>query len=118
MRATSRRPVVMTTVFSVLLLTAALVAPSVLSRGSSAHADTAPSGGLPATVTADPLPTVQIDGVVWSQVIVGNTVYATGSFTKARPAGAALGAASSVPRSNLLAYNLTTGALITSFNHV
>ena len=49
---------------------------------------------------------------------MGDTVYATGNFTKARPAGAALGAASSASRSDLLAYSLTTGALITSFNHV
>ena len=38
-------------------------------------------------VTAVALPTVQIDGVVWSQAIVGNTVYAGGtSPTRARPA--------------------------------
>lgn len=42
-------------------------------------------------VTADRLPTVQVDGVVWSQAVVGNTVYAGGSFTSARPAGAAPG---------------------------
>jgi PKD repeat protein len=65
-------------------------------------------------VTADALPTVQVDGVVWSQVVVGNTVYAGGSFTTARPAGAAPGV-NTTPRANLLAYNLTTGALITSF---
>ncbi|WP_375500594.1 hypothetical protein [uncultured Jatrophihabitans sp.] len=39
-------------------------------------------------VTADALPTVQIDGVAWSQAIVGNTVYVGGKFTHARPAGA------------------------------
>ncbi len=49
-----------------------------------ASADSAPVGGLPATVTADALPTVQINGVAWSQVTVGNTVYVTGSFTQAR----------------------------------
>src|SRR4051794_26180283 len=42
-------------------------------------------------VTADALPTVQIDGVVWSQAIIGNTVYAAGSFANARPAGSAAG---------------------------
>src|SRR5687768_6610035 len=56
-----------------------------------ARADTAPPTGTPATVSADVLPTVQINGVVWAQVIVGNTVYATGEFTRARPAGAAAG---------------------------
>ena len=66
------------------------------------------------TVTADPLPTVQIDsGVVWTQEVVGNTVYAGGSFTNARPAGAAPGT-NLMPRSNILAYNLTTG-VATSF---
>ena len=70
----------------------------------------------PVTVSADALPTVQVDGIVWKQVIVGNTVYVGGEFQNARPAGAAPGT-NEVPRTNLLAYNLTTGALITSFNH-
>jgi PKD repeat protein len=68
----------------------------------------------PATqVTADVLPTVQMDGVAWSQAIVGNTVWVGGQFSNARPAGAAAGT-QQVTRNNLLAYNLTTGALITS----
>ncbi|MET0787846.1 MAG: PKD domain-containing protein [Cellulomonas sp.] len=66
------------------------------------------------TVTADPLPTVQINGVAWSQVVVGNTVYVAGEFSTARPAGAADGV-STTPRANLLAYNLTTGELITTW---
>jgi PKD repeat protein len=67
------------------------------------------------TVSADALPTVQIDnGVVWSQAIVGNTVYAGGEFQNTRPAGAKVGT-SLTPRSNLLAYDITTGNLITSF---
>ena len=57
-----------------------------------ASADTAPvDPSLPETVTAAPLPTVQINGVVYSQVIVGNRVYVTGNFSQARPAGAAAG---------------------------
>ncbi|MBO2446991.1 hypothetical protein J4573_07810 [Actinomadura barringtoniae] len=80
-------------------------------------ADTAPPAGTPATVSADPLPTAQVNGVVWSMATVGDTVYATGSFTKARPAGVAEGGAGEVTRQNLLAFNLTTGALITSFDH-
>ncbi|MBD5786521.1 PKD domain-containing protein [Cellulosimicrobium terreum] len=71
---------------------------------------------LPETVSADGLPTVQIDGVVWKQVIVGNTVYVGGNFQNARPAGAAPGT-NLVPRTHLLAYNLSTGVLDTSFNH-
>src|SRR4051812_7414353 len=59
---------------------------------STASADTAPvDPALPTTVSSAVLPTVQINGVVWAQVIVGNTVYATGEFTSARPAGSALG---------------------------
>jgi PKD repeat protein len=80
-----------------------------------AHADTAP---VPpetiGTVAADALPTVQINGVVWAQVVIGNRVYATGQFTSARPAGSAAGT-NETPRSNILAYDLTTGALVTSW---
>jgi hypothetical protein len=80
-------------------------------------ADTEPPAGTPATVSADPLPTWQIDGVVWSQALVGNTVYAVGDFTKARPPGAVAGAATEVARTNILAYNVATGSLVTSFDH-
>jgi PKD repeat protein len=65
-------------------------------------------------VTADALPTTQMDGVAWAQVIGGNTVYVGGSFANARPAGAAAGT-QLTPRSNFLAYNLSTGNLITTF---
>jgi hypothetical protein len=65
-------------------------------------------------VTADALPTVQIDGVAWSQAIVGNTVYVGGSFAHARPYGAAVGT-NQVTRQNMLSYNLQTGVLVTSF---
>ncbi|NHB84228.1 hypothetical protein G7085_05205 [Tessaracoccus sp. HDW20] len=37
------------------------------------------------TVSAEALPTWQLDGVVWSTVVVGNTAYVTGEFSKARP---------------------------------
>ncbi|SFT69773.1 PKD domain-containing protein [Geodermatophilus amargosae] len=83
-----------------------------------ASADWAPVNpadpATPATVTADALPTVQINGVAWAQVVVGNTVFVGGDFTTARPAGAAPGVAET-PRSNLLAYDIRTGELITSF---
>ncbi|MGY2130537.1 PKD domain-containing protein [Blastococcus sp. SYSU DS0617] len=84
----------------------------------AASADSAPldpaDPATPVTVTADPLPTVQIDGVVWAQVVVGNTVYVAGRFAKARPAGARAGTAETV-RNNMLAYDIRTGELITSF---
>jgi hypothetical protein len=66
-------------------------------------------------VTADALPTAQIDGVAWTQVIVGETVYVGGSFAHARPAGVALGGTGTVTRANLMAYNLTTGAIVAGF---
>ena len=68
------------------------------------------------TVSADALPTVQINGVVWSQTTIGNVVYATGSFTSARPAGASPGV-NETRRNNLLAYNITNGGLIATFAH-
>ena len=63
------------------------------------------------TVSADSLPTPQINGVVWDQEVVGNTVYAVGDFSKARPAGAAPGT-KEVPRAGALAYDITTGKLL------
>lgn len=76
-----------------------------------AAADTMPEAGQPETVSSDPLAAPQIDGVVWDQYVVGNTVYVGGDFTTARPAGSAAGT-NTVTRSNFLAYNLTTGALL------
>src|SRR6476661_8432145 len=62
---------------------------------SSVVADTAPANPAdprtPVTVSADGLPTAQINGVGWEQTIIGNTVYVAGRFSKARPAGAAPG---------------------------
>jgi hypothetical protein len=65
-------------------------------------------------VSSDALPAPQIDGVVWDQVVIGNVVYVGGEFTTARPAGSKPGV-DTVPRANILAYDLTTGVLIDSF---
>ena len=78
----------------------------------AANADAPPA--LPATAQADVLPPPQIDGVVWKQVIVGNTVYVGGEFQNARPFGSAARGQHGDP-DNMLAYNLTTGALDTTF---
>ncbi len=68
------------------------------------------------TVTAAPLPTVQIDsGIVWAQTTIGNTVYVGGQFSNARPAGAAKGT-NLTARNNMLAYDITTGNLVTGFD--
>ena len=99
---------------STLLLGAGLaVLPATGALADSAPIDPA-DPATPVTVTADPLPTVQINGVAWSQVVVGDVVYVAGRFTTARPAGAPAGV-SEVPRNNVLAYDVRTGALITSF---
>ena len=83
--------------------------------GTTAWADTAPTDpadpASPPTVAADALPAPQIDGVVWSQTVVGDTVYVGGSFTTARPMGAAPGV-DTVPRTNLLAFSISTGQLL------
>ena len=88
---------------------------------SPAQADTRPleagSATLPATVSADALPTWQLTGVVWSQVLVGNTVYATGNFTKARPAGMWAGGPTEINVSHLFAYDIRTGERIAGFDH-
>ncbi|MFT3970689.1 MAG: PKD domain-containing protein [Micropruina sp.] len=66
------------------------------------------------SITADRLATMQVNGVVWSTDIAGNTIYAGGSFTKARPAGAAAGT-SETTRNNLVAFNVTTGEMVSTF---
>lgn len=67
------------------------------------------------SVSADPQPTVQVDGVVWAQAVHGRTVYAVGNFTKARPAGVPLGGAGTEDRVNILAYDIVTGKLDPNF---
>ena len=69
---------------------------------------------MQSSVSADVLPTTQVDGVVWSIAASSTVAYAGGQFTKARPSGAAAGV-NTVSRNNLLAFDITTGALITSF---
>ena len=54
-----------------------------------AAADSAPPvPSDPPTVTADVLPTPQINGVAWTQVVAAGRVYVGGDFTRARPFGA------------------------------
>ncbi len=97
-----------------LVATAAMLSPLLLGA-PAASADTAPPAGTPSTVTADALPTVQTNGVVWTQLIVGTTVFVGGSFSKAYPAGASPGSAGS-RRTDMLAYSLTTGKLKAGFH--
>ncbi|WP_285113973.1 PKD domain-containing protein [Leifsonia sp. fls2-241-R2A-40a] len=105
------------------LLTATLSALLLVGGGvglaTPAAADTMPpdptNPASPPTVGATALPTVQMDGVAWAQVVVGDTVYVAGKFTTARPSGSPAGS-NTTPRSNLLAYNITTGVLLSSVN--
>jgi hypothetical protein len=95
-----------------------LLLAAVAVTGAPAQADTAPldpgDPRTPVTVSADALPTAQIDGVAWTQVLVGDTVFVGGEFGTARPAGAPPGTAT-VVRRNILAYDLRTGELKARF---
>ena len=100
-----------------LAVTSLVTAPSVsAAEVAQVATDVVEPAADPVSVSADALPTVQVDGIVWKQVIVGDTVYVGGEFANARPAGAAPGT-NLVPRTNLLAYDLATGVLDTSFDH-
>lgn len=79
--------------------------------GFPSSADTAPKPGEPATMTADPLPTWQTNGIVWSVEHVNGVVYVGGRFTAVRPPGAAAGT-QEVARKNLAAFDADTGDLL------
>jgi len=94
---------------------AAIAVVAAMMQSTAAVADTAPvAPSSTPTVAADGLPTVQVNGVVWAQAVIGNRVYVTGDFTSARPAGSPAGT-SEIPRSYILAYDITTGELISSW---
>jgi hypothetical protein len=79
--------------------------------GVPAHAAVPPvSARTGKVVTADALPTVQINGVVWTQAVIGDRVFAGGEFNRARPAGAAPGTQQKT-RWNLLSYSVSRGTL-------
>ncbi|MFT3945110.1 MAG: PKD domain-containing protein [Ancrocorticia sp.] len=102
-RFTAVLAAVATAITGGLVLTpAASAAPGEMAAVSISDAD---------TVSADALPAPQMNGVVWQQEIVGSTVYAVGNFSKARPAGSAVGQ-NEVNRNHVLAYNIDTGALL------
>jgi PKD repeat protein len=67
------------------------------------------------SATSDPLPTVQINGIVWAQAVVGRWAYAGGRFTSARPAGSPAGS-NETPRANLVRYDVETGVMDASWN--
>ncbi|MHA6669450.1 PKD domain-containing protein [Homoserinimonas sp. A447] len=104
---TPHRPVRLPT----LAIVASVTLIASLMAATPATADSSPpSAAIPTTVTSDALPTAQINGVVWDQEIVGDTVFVGGNFTTARPAGSPAGSGT-VARTHLLSYRLSTGAL-------
>ncbi|TDN90828.1 PKD domain-containing protein [Microbacterium sp. BK668] len=103
-----------TAVIVALAMVVATLALVVVPSTRAAAADPPP---LPDTVTTDVLPTWQINGVVWSQAVVGNNVYVTGSFTKARPPGVAAGGAGEIDAKNVFAFDITTGNPLPNFSH-
>lgn len=117
MRARARKFSATIVAAVVAATTSMTVTPMATSVVPAARADSRPTDpadpATPPTVTADALPTVQIDGVAWTQRVVGDTVFVGGRFSNARPAGAAPGA-NLTPRSNFLAYDIRTGSLITA----
>ncbi|WP_312674309.1 PKD domain-containing protein [Microbacterium sp.] len=95
-----------------------MVAAGLVALGGGAAAATEGDGLPPLlqrdenVVTSDPIPTVQIDnGYVWAQTTIGSIVYAVGKFDNAREPKAAPGTARTA-RSNVLAYDIDTGALL------
>lgn len=113
---TGVRARVLVSAFAALLMVGGIGVPTMtrVASADSAPADPA-DPKTPPTVSIDVLPTVQHNGVAWNQLVLGNTVYVVGSFTRARPPGAAAGQ-SEVVRNNVLAYDLATGALKNAFN--
>jgi PKD repeat protein len=127
----ARAPRWLTSAFAVMVVSTVgmgVIAPTAASADSAPAAPNDPV--TPVTVSSDPLPAPQIGtgvrhetgqpknsgdregaGVVWDQVVIGNTVYVAGDFLHARPAGAGPGE-KVVDRSNFLAYDLETGALL------
>lgn len=101
-----------------LLTGLAMILAGLVVLGTTAMADSSPvdpaNPATPPTVTADALPTVQVNGVVWQQVVVGDIVYVAGNFTTARPPGAAPGT-NTTPRNHTLAFRLSTGQLVTEW---
>ena len=84
---------------------------------TSASAVEAPAYNVvdrPATaVTGDPLPTVQIDGVVWTQVTPATrSTRVASSPARARPGRPTT---NETPRGNLLSFDIRTGQLNTDF---
>jgi large repetitive protein len=74
------------------------------------------ASALEGTVPANVASSWQTNGQVSAIAVANGVVYLGGDFTSVRPPGAAAGSGE-VARNHLAAFNSSTGALITSFNH-
>jgi concanavalin A-like lectin/glucanase superfamily protein len=80
-------------------------------------AGTAPvASAVQGTVPANVASSWQTNGMVAAIAVANGVVYVGGEFTSVRPPGAAAGTGA-VARNHLAAFNASTGALITTFNH-
>ena len=76
----------------------------------------APAFAQQSTVSGTVATSWQTNSVVYALASANGVVYLGGDFTAVRPPGAAPGV-SETARTRLAAFNATTGALITTFNH-
>ncbi len=76
----------------------------------------APSSALQSQVPSNAASAWQTNGNVSVMAYANGVIYIGGDFTSVRPPGAAAGTGE-VARGHLAAFNASTGALITSFNH-
>ena len=86
-----------------------LVATALATAVPAAQADTAPAAGRRPRSAPTRCRPGRSTGWCGARSLVGNTVYATGSFTKARPPGVAAGGAGEIDARNIFAYDITTG---------
>ncbi len=93
-----------------VLISAALIA-GLLSVLGATPALAVQNGTVPGTSA----PMWQTNGVVRAMVVTGGVLYVGGDFTSVRPPGSPAGSGE-VGRSRLAAFDVATGALVTSFN--
>ena len=94
----------------------AVLVSTVLMTAGLAVAGSSPAQALQGTVPGVTSSSWQTNGTVRALASAQGVLYVGGEFTSVRPPGAPLGSGE-VSRQRLAAFNASTGALITSFNH-
>jgi Bacterial Ig domain/Concanavalin A-like lectin/glucanases superfamily/Fibronectin type III domain/Domain of unknown function (DUF5122) beta-propeller len=97
-------------------LQAAIVAAALPLLGLVVLVTASPASAIEGTVPSTVASSWQTNNAVNAIAAANGIVYVGGAFTSVRPPGAAAGTGE-VARSYLAAFNASTGALITSFNH-